>query len=197
MLFCNWWGASICLRLPHNFFHSASFLPSPPPFLLVSLFQRACHLFRIYRPSILSQRIASSSTDSDLTDTLSVPHSTKSQEVDQHVAVPKSPPGRAVCRLSDAIVYTLVISSVGSSCADCRSHRKQWRKDHPFGFVAKPQKTPQGALDLKRWECAVPGKAKTLWEGGLFKLDLIFPDGEFSGQIIVVLKPYTEHGLCV
>lgn len=55
--------------------------------------------------------------------------------------------------------------------------RKQWRRDHPFGFFAKPARTPQGILDLKKWECGVPGKDKTLWEGGLFKLDVIFPDG--------------------
>lgn len=34
-------------------------------------------------------------------------------------------------------------------------------------------------LDLKRWECGIPGKAQTLWEGGLFKLDVTFPDGEW------------------
>jgi hypothetical protein len=30
---------------------------------------------------------------------------------------------------------------------------------------------------MKKWECGIPGKAGTLWDGGLFKLDLIFPDG--------------------
>ncbi|KAK3110196.1 SUMO conjugating enzyme Hus5 [Teratosphaeriaceae sp. CCFEE 6253] len=54
--------------------------------------------------------------------------------------------------------------------------RKNWRKDHPFGFVARPVKTPQGALDLKKWDCAIPGKDKTIWEGGLFKLEMLFPD---------------------
>lgn len=44
-------------------------------------------------------------------------------------------------------------------------------------------------MDLKKWECGVPGKDKTLWEGGLFKLDVLFPDGEikcvrFSGYHI-------------
>ena len=38
-------------------------------------------------------------------------------------------------------------------------------------------KTPQGALDLKRWECAIPGKDKTMWESGLFKMEMQFPDG--------------------
>lgn len=55
--------------------------------------------------------------------------------------------------------------------------RKQWRRDHPFGFFAKPARTAQGVLDLKKWECGIPGKEKTLWDGGLFKLDVIFPDG--------------------
>lgn len=60
-----------------------------------------------------------------------------------------------------------------------QEERKQWRRDHPFGFYAKPQRNPQtGVLDLKIWECGIPGKEKTLWEGGLFKLSVIFPDGE-------------------
>jgi hypothetical protein len=57
--------------------------------------------------------------------------------------------------------------------------RKQWRRDHPFGFYAKPQRNAQGLLDLKTWECGIPGKEKTLWEGGLFKLSVIFPDGQY------------------
>lgn len=58
------------------------------------------------------------------------------------------------------------------------NNRKQWRRDHPFGFYARPYRNPNGVLDLKRWECGIPGKAQTLWEGGLFKLDVTFPDGE-------------------
>jgi ubiquitin-conjugating enzyme E2 I len=58
---------------------------------------------------------------------------------------------------------------------DCR---RQWRREHPFGFFAKPVRTPQGVLDLKQWDCGVPGKEKTIWEGGLFKLSVTFPDGE-------------------
>ncbi len=68
--------------------------------------------------------------------------------------------------------------------------RKQWRRDHPFGFFAKPVRTPQGVLDLKKWECGIPGKDKTLWEGGLFKLDVLFPDGELrygaSGRLKLI-----------
>ncbi|KAK4610378.1 SUMO-conjugating enzyme ubc9 [Fulvia fulva] len=60
--------------------------------------------------------------------------------------------------------------------ARLQEERKQWRKDHPFGFVARPVKSSQGALDLKKWDCAIPGKDKTIWEGGLFKLEVQFPD---------------------
>lgn len=47
-----------------------------------------------------------------------------------------------------------------------------------FGFIAKPRRSPQGVLEVQRWECGVPGKKDTIWEGGFFKLDVIFPDGE-------------------
>jgi len=57
-----------------------------------------------------------------------------------------------------------------------QEERKQWRRDHPFGFYAKPVRNDKGVLDLKIWECGIPGKEKTLWEGGLFKLSVIFPD---------------------
>ncbi|KAF2479924.1 ubiquitin-conjugating enzyme/RWD-like protein [Neohortaea acidophila] len=57
-----------------------------------------------------------------------------------------------------------------------QEERKAWRKDHPFGFVARPVKTANGGLDLKKWECAVPGKENTIWAGGLFKLEVTFPD---------------------
>jgi hypothetical protein len=40
-------------------------------------------------------------------------------------------------------------------------------------------KNSQGALDLKRWECMIPGRDKTIWEGALLKLEVQFPDGEF------------------
>lgn len=33
-----------------------------------------------------------------------------------------------------------------------------------------------GMMDLKKWDVGVPGKEKTIWEGGLFKLEVTFPD---------------------
>lgn len=52
--------------------------------------------------------------------------------------------------------------------------RKQWRKDHPFGFFAKPETAADGSLNLMVWQCGIPGKAGTAWEGGLFKLTFTF-----------------------
>lgn len=61
------------------------------------------------------------------------------------------------------------------ACANITS-RKQWRRDHPFGFFAKPMRGANGMMDLKKWDCGVPGKEKTIWEGGLFKLEVTFPE---------------------
>lgn len=32
-----------------------------------------------------------------------------------------------------------------------------------------------GTLNLREWNCVVPGKKKTLWEGGQFKVVMSFP----------------------
>ncbi|KAL1661138.1 ubiquitin-conjugating enzyme 9 [Schizophyllum commune] len=58
--------------------------------------------------------------------------------------------------------------------------RKQWRKDHPFGFYAKPTKAADGSMNLMEWEVGIPGKQGTSWEGGLYKLMMIFPEGKFT-----------------
>jgi ubiquitin-conjugating enzyme E2 I len=54
--------------------------------------------------------------------------------------------------------------------------RKAWRKDHPFGFTAKPCKKPDGTDDLMQWDCQIPGKKGTLWEPGLYHLKMYFKD---------------------
>jgi len=54
--------------------------------------------------------------------------------------------------------------------------RKAWRKDHPFGFVAKPIKNDDGSLCLTNWECSIPGKKGTIWEGGAFFLRMLFKE---------------------
>ncbi|BGO90198.1 hypothetical protein NBRC10512_002401 [Rhodotorula toruloides] len=57
-----------------------------------------------------------------------------------------------------------------------QEERKQWRKDHPYGFFAKPKKNPDGSMDLKVWETGIPGKEGTIWENAVYPVTLIFPD---------------------
>ncbi|EGF97820.1 uncharacterized protein MELLADRAFT_114055 [Melampsora larici-populina 98AG31] len=54
--------------------------------------------------------------------------------------------------------------------------RKQWRKDHPYGFWARPMKNPDSTLNMMLWEVGIPGKENTSWAGGLYKLQMIFPE---------------------
>jgi len=54
--------------------------------------------------------------------------------------------------------------------------RKAWRQDHPFGFVARPAKNIDGSMNLLSWDCIIPGRAATLWEGGQYRLRMTFKD---------------------
>ncbi len=39
-----------------------------------------------------------------------------------------------------------------------------WRKEHPFGFTARPLTSEDGETqDLFRWECKIPGKANVIF----------------------------------
>lgn len=40
-----------------------------------------------------------------------------------------------------------------------QQERKTWRRDHPFGFVAKPRNAADGSQDVMFWNCIIPGKA--------------------------------------
>jgi len=57
-----------------------------------------------------------------------------------------------------------------------QEERKSWRKDHPHGFVAKPQLAPDGSQNIMKWDCIIPGKASTIWEGGLIGLTMEFTE---------------------
>jgi len=54
--------------------------------------------------------------------------------------------------------------------------RKNWRKDHPHGFFAKPEQAKDGSVNLMVWTCGVPGRPGTAWEAGVFPVTLKFPD---------------------
>ncbi|CAL5385344.1 unnamed protein product [Camellia sinensis] len=43
--------------------------------------------------------------------------------------------------------------------------RKAWRKNHPHGFVAKPEAAADGSVNLMIWHCTIPGKPGFLFMG--------------------------------
>eukprot|EP01113_Clastostelium_recurvatum_P018991 TRINITY_DN2238_c0_g1_i1.p1 TRINITY_DN2238_c0_g1~~TRINITY_DN2238_c0_g1_i1.p1 ORF type:complete len:175 (+),score=25.43 TRINITY_DN2238_c0_g1_i1:46-525(+) len=54
--------------------------------------------------------------------------------------------------------------------------RKAWRRDHPHSFYARPANNPDGSANMMVWECGIPGKEGTIWEGGVFPLKLEFSE---------------------
>uniref|UniRef100_A0AC34G6R3 UBC core domain-containing protein n=1 Tax=Panagrolaimus sp. ES5 TaxID=591445 RepID=A0AC34G6R3_9BILA len=81
----------------------------------------------------------------------------------------------------------------GIALSRLAEERKAWRKDHPFGFLAKPAQNPDGTLNLFQWECAIPGKTGTPWEGGLYKLKLLFGDAYPAAAPTCIFTPPIFH----
>jgi ubiquitin-conjugating enzyme E2 I len=46
----------------------------------------------------------------------------------------------------------------GFAIARLTEERKNWRKDYPFGFTAKPAKKADNSVDMMRWEVGIPGR---------------------------------------
>ena len=55
-----------------------------------------------------------------------------------------------------------------------KKERKEWRSDHPFGFVAKPATNHDGSLNMLKWECEIPGPKDSPWEEGTYHLTMDF-----------------------
>lgn len=58
-----------------------------------------------------------------------------------------------------------------------QEERKKWRKDHPFGFYAKPIKKKDGSLNIRHWEAGIPGKKDTLWSrnSAIYPIQIEYP----------------------
>eukprot|EP01036_Dinobryon_divergens_P029345 gene29345-38424_t len=55
--------------------------------------------------------------------------------------------------------------------------RKNWRKDHPAGFYARPVSKADGSSNIMEWHTGIPGKEGSDWEGGVYKVTVRFsPD---------------------
>jgi len=54
--------------------------------------------------------------------------------------------------------------------------RRAWRKDHPYGFHARPEQSEDGTNNLMKWKCGIPGPENTNWEGGLYTVTMEFTE---------------------
>merc|ERR1711937_301854 len=70
--------------------------------------------------------------------------------------------------------------------------RKRWRQDPEYGFKATPRKI-NGQWDLMEWDCLIPGKKDTIWEGGEFKLKMTFPETYPSQPPVCKFDPPIFH----
>ncbi|GAB5035052.1 ubiquitin-conjugating enzyme e2 i [Nannochloropsis oceanica] len=57
-----------------------------------------------------------------------------------------------------------------------QEERKAWRKDHPHGFIARPTMGADGSMNLMVWDCGIPGKEGTDWDGGVYKVTMEFSE---------------------
>ncbi|XP_024962664.1 SUMO-conjugating enzyme SCE1-like [Cynara cardunculus var. scolymus] len=71
--------------------------------------------------------------------------------------------------------------------------RKAWRKNHPYGFVAKPESLPDGSVNLMVWHCTIPGKVGTDWEGGHYPLTVNFTQDYPSKPPVCKFPPGFFH----
>ncbi|POW04781.1 hypothetical protein PSTT_10169 [Puccinia striiformis] len=51
--------------------------------------------------------------------------------------------------------------------------RKQWRRDHPYGFYARPTKNADSSLNMMIWDIGIPGKENLKLTNGNFSTSMI------------------------
>ncbi|PHJ21789.1 ubiquitin-conjugating enzyme [Cystoisospora suis] len=103
---------------------------------------------------------------------------------DKADAAPSSPPVASSSSggtSGDSVVTVAPSPPVSSSSAIARKRlameRSAWRRDHPPGFSAKYAPMPDGkGQDIMRWQCKIPGKKGSIWEGGEYVLYMDFTE---------------------
>mmetsp|Transcript_2802 Transcript_2802/g.8532 ORF Transcript_2802/g.8532 Transcript_2802/m.8532 type:complete len:158 (+) Transcript_2802:130-603(+) len=80
----------------------------------------------------------------------------------------------------------------GIATGRLQQERRDWRQDHPHGFHAKPMNVG-GQINLMKWDCGIPGKPNTSFEGGLFRLEIDFSEDYPSRPPRCKFKPPLFH----
>jgi ubiquitin-conjugating enzyme E2 I len=106
-------------------------------------------------------------------------------------------------------------ASGGIARARLQEERKNWRKDHPYGFFARPATAADGSVNILKWDCGIPGKAGTpvrfvprvhfisslltlllptfQWENGVYKLSMTFSEDYPSKPPKCMFEPPLFH----
>ena len=71
------------------------------------------------------------------------------------------------------VMVSIIVYDISHFVVNIQIQRIQYA-DLDHCFVAKPVKNHDGTMNLMMWECAIPGKKNSSWEGGLYKLKMIF-----------------------
>ena len=66
--------------------------------------------------------------------------------------------------------------SAGIARGRLAEERKSWRRDHPYGFYARPTSKGDGSSNIMLWEAGIPGKEGTDWEGGVYRVTMEFSE---------------------
>lgn len=85
------------------------------------------------------------------------------------------------------------MSASGIAAKRLTEERKAWRKDHPYGFTARPTLKADGQTDFLRWEATVPGKKDSAWAGGDYTLTMEFTEDYPSKPPKVKFVPPLFH----
>jgi ubiquitin-conjugating enzyme E2 I len=92
--------------------------------------------------------------------------------------------------------------------ARLKVERKNWRKDHPPHFVAKPCLRGDGSTDLFNWDIKVPARESSVWYPALLSATMTFtadyperpPSVKFKpvdGKPLFHPNVYTSGGVCM
>jgi ubiquitin-protein ligase len=99
-------------------------------------------------------------------------------------------------------------SASAEAIARLQRERKDWRKDRPPNFVAKPQTLADGSSNLFAWDIKIPAKPSSIWAPGRYAATMTFkPDYPQTAPVVkfklIDGKPlfhpnvYEDGGVCL
>lgn len=79
--------------------------------------------------------------------------------------------------------------------------RKKFRRSHNVGFTARPRSASSSTTrgddadvpDLAVWDCEIPGKRNSVWEGGIYHLKMEFPEDYPLAPPVCTFEPPIPH----